>query len=289
MQSPRERLICPIDGNKEHRAQIDSYNELVETIYQRELELNQLRTSMVNMWHEIVKGGQTLDAKGAVIVPPAPDSPLDDRYHGWMSEVVRPLEAYIDQGVDPRDHYVDLKEIAEGESGTIFSARLVERDSHLLRLSPMVKAMDKDDFAHGRSAIVAIKSVMILPDGSPKLKDLQHELGLLKGLRHDNFIALDALYLDFLEDNLWVRMELMERSLAEIIDLVNQGLVLQDRAMARLASDVRNCSLVTLKYDSYLVLPGFDWFELSPSPRYCTSRCSLRQLVNQQARSFKTQ
>ena len=149
------------------------------------------------------------------------------------------LESYIDEGVDPRDHYLDLKEIAEGESGSVFSARLTPKDAGKLRLSTPVKARDKEQMSQEQTVLVAIKSVQIVPTGSPKLKDLQHELGLMKGLWHENIITLDGLYMDFLEDTLWIRMELMERSLADMIALVEEGLMIHDRMIARFASDVR--------------------------------------------------
>lgn len=166
-----------------------------------------------------------------------PSSPFE-RYRGWQSEVVAPLEEFIDDMVDPHDHYLDLKEIAEGESGSVYSARLIYKDADRLRLPPLVKARDSEDIANGREILVAIKSVAILPSGSQKLNDLQHELTLMRGLAQENLISLDALYVDLLEDTLWIRMELMERSLADVIALVDNGLILQDRTMARFASDV---------------------------------------------------
>ncbi|KAF8064011.1 STE/STE20/PAKA protein kinase [Lyophyllum atratum] len=166
-----------------------------------------------------------------------PLSPFQ-RYRGWLSAVVAPLEEFIDEVVDPRDFYLDLQEIAEGESGSVFAARLTDRNIHKLRLPPLVKAHDNDDLVNGRTTIVAIKSVAILPSGSPKLIDLQRELSLMKGLWHDNVLSMDAVYVDLKEDTLWIRMELMERSLADIIGLVGQGLILQDRTIARFASDV---------------------------------------------------
>ncbi|KAH6904493.1 STE/STE20/PAKA protein kinase [Coprinopsis sp. MPI-PUGE-AT-0042] len=169
----------------------------------------------------------------------APGSPFQ-RYRGWLSEVLKPLESFIDEGVDPRDHYLDLKEIAEGESGSVFSARLTPKDAGKLRLSAPVKAQDKEQIAQEQTVLVAIKSVQIVPSGSPKLKDLQHELGIMKGLWHENIITLDALYMDFLEDTLWIRMELMERSLADMIALVEEGLMIHDRMIARFASDILN-------------------------------------------------
>ncbi|KAF6750907.1 hypothetical protein DFP72DRAFT_1138883 [Ephemerocybe angulata] len=166
-----------------------------------------------------------------------PLSPFQ-RYRGWLSEVVAPLEDYIDEIVDPRDHYLDLKEIAEGESGSVYSARLTHKDAGRLRLPPLVKARDAEDIANGREILVAIKSVAIVPSGSPKLTDLRHELSLMRGLSQENLISLDALYVDLLEDTLWIRMELMERSLADVVALVDGGLILPDRTMARFASDI---------------------------------------------------
>ncbi|GLB44224.1 putative protein tyrosine kinase [Lyophyllum shimeji] len=172
-----------------------------------------------------------------------PLSPFQ-RYRGWLSAVVAPLEEFIDEAVDPRDFYLDLQEIAEGESGSVFAARLTDKNIHKLKLPPLVKARDNDDLVNGRTTLVAIKSVAILPSGSPKLVDLQRELSLMKGLWHDNVLSMDAVYVDLVEDTLWIRMELMERSLADVIGLVGQGLILQDRTIARFASD----TLLALEY-----------------------------------------
>jgi hypothetical protein len=170
----------------------------------------------------------------------SPLSPFQ-RYRGWLSAVVAPLEEFIDEAVDPREHYLDLREIAEGESGSVFAAVLNSSTAHKLRLPPLVKAKDADEILHGRTVLVAIKSVAIVPSGSPKLEDLQRELGLMRGLGlgHENVLGMDGVYVDLVEDSLWVRMELMERSLADIIGLAGDGLQLQERTIARFASDVR--------------------------------------------------
>ncbi|KAF8901035.1 kinase-like protein [Gymnopilus junonius] len=167
---------------------------------------------------------EPLSSGGAITstVTPETSTPLSpfQRYRGWLSDVVAPLEEFIDEAVDPRDHYLDLTEIAEGESET----------AHKLRLPPLIKAQDTDDVVNDRVKMVAIKSVAIVPSGSPKLVDLQRELSLMRGLGHENILGMDGF--------LWVRMELMERSLADIIGLVGDGLQLQERTMARFASDV---------------------------------------------------
>jgi hypothetical protein len=176
----------------------------------------------------------------------APLSPFQ-QYRGWLSAVVAPLEEFIDEAVDPRDHYLDLTEIAEGESGSVFSACLNPLTASELRLPPAIKAKDEEEISREQLKFVAIKSVAIVPSGSPKLVDLQRELTLMKGLGHDNVLGMDGVYVDLVEDSLWVRMELMERSLADMVELVGDGLMLQDRMLARFASDVRLFTFLWLR------------------------------------------
>ena len=182
----------------------------------------------------------TLPTAATTNIGTAPLSPFQ-QYRGWLSAVVAPLEEFIDEAVDPRDHYLDLKEIAEGESGSVFSACLNPVTASKLRLSPAIKAKDAEEMSQypEQLKLVAIKSVAIVPSGSPKLVDLQRELTLMKGLGHENVLGMDGVYVDLVEDSLWVRMELMERSLADMVGLVGDGLMLQDRMLARFASDVR--------------------------------------------------
>jgi len=145
------------------------------------------------------------------------------RYRGWVSHVVAPLEEFIDQVADPRELYYDLQEIAEAESGSVFAARVTKPKS--LGLASDV-------------SFVAIKNVPILPSGSHKIMDLRNELTLMGGVSHENVLTMDALYIDLVEDSLWIRMELMERSLADVVGLVTEGLMVQERMIARFASDV---------------------------------------------------
>jgi hypothetical protein len=154
--------------------------------------------------------------------------PAPLQYPGWLSEVVAPLGEFIDNATDPRAHYTDRREIAEGESGSVFAARVI--DEKPLGLSPAT-------LAGAKSGFVAIKNVPILPSGSPKLVDLEKELALMKGVSHGNILTMDALFVDLVEDSLWIRMELMERSLADVVGLVCEGLMVQERMIARFASD----------------------------------------------------
>jgi hypothetical protein len=163
--------------------------------------------------------------------------PVTARYRGWLSEVVEPLGEFIDEAIDPREYYIDLQEIAEGGSGSVFAAQIANYvDLTKLQLDPALIQRDRETLGSGRPVIIAIKNVPILPSGSPKLLGLEKELKLMKGLSHEHILSMDALYVDLVEDSLWIRMELMERSLADV--LVNSGLVLLDRMIARFASDV---------------------------------------------------
>ena len=53
---------------------------------------------------------------------------------------------------------------------------------------------------------------------------------------------MDALYLYLYpgpgEDALWIRMELMDRSLADVLELVDEGVVVGESVVGRVAADV---------------------------------------------------
>jgi hypothetical protein len=191
----------------------------------------------------------TTRAVGRTVLSPGPLTALGlaqtpvtpaQRYAGWVAAAVAPLEDFIDEAVEPNDFYTDLQEIAEGESGSVYSAALIPTAPlHRLKLPPLVLARDMDDIAHGRRALVAIKNVALVPGGSQKLIDVQRECRLLRGLWCEQVLGMDALYVDLVDDALWIRMELMERSLADVVGLVDEGLSLQEpRVLARFASDV---------------------------------------------------
>lgn len=148
---------------------------------------------------------------------PSPLTP-STRYPGWVSEVVAPLKAFTDAKSDPRNLFADMQEIAEGESGSVYAARIV---------SP----------GPNDPAYVAIKQVALVPSGSQKLDDLRKELTLMKKIRHENILAMEALYVDALEDALWIRMELMDRSLADILNLAEDGIALTEVHIAQFAAD----------------------------------------------------
>ncbi|KAI0920551.1 hypothetical protein AcV5_010260 [Taiwanofungus camphoratus] len=157
---------------------------------------------------------------------PSPANPAP-RYPGWVSAVVAPLRAFLDETVDPRVLFGELCEIGEGESGSVYAARI---------LAPLFPSSSSSSAPS--SSYVAIKNVPLLPSGSPKLEDLKRELSLMRNVQHPNILSMDALYVDVVEDSLWVRMQLMERSLADIVVLIEEGIVVEERPIAQFTRDV---------------------------------------------------
>jgi hypothetical protein len=84
----QERLNFPTDATKDHKVKIHTYNDMLEGIFQRELELAKLKASLVDMKLEIVEEAQTLDPKGQVILPSSlkPDSESSDAASSSSSE-----------------------------------------------------------------------------------------------------------------------------------------------------------------------------------------------------------
>ncbi|KAF9649741.1 kinase-like protein [Thelephora ganbajun] len=159
------------------------------------------------------------------------------RYPGWVSDVLSKvgLEAFIDEKVEPRDYFDKLTEVAEGESGFVYQAKVV-------RTVPGSKLTKR---GLQPSGVVAIKAVPILPSGSSKLEDLRREVEVMErvsgypvGASH--VLIMEAMYVDLQEDALWIRMELMERSLADVVALVEEGHLerMDEKVVARFASDI---------------------------------------------------
>jgi hypothetical protein len=167
------------------------------------------------------------------------------QYDGWVSEVVSPLREFIDGEINPRDHYLDLQEISERPGGSIlYFARLADSNREKLNLPQRVKDKDHSDLVSGRITFVAIKSIPIMPKGSPKLAELYRELCFMRDLSCENILGMDGLYIDLVDDALWIRMELMTRNLSSIVQLNAEGLVLSDSQIARCTRDVRSVSVV---------------------------------------------
>lgn len=187
--------------------------------------------------------------------------------------LLAPLRTFISP-IDPSTRFTDLVEIAEGESGSVYAARIPQEPS------PSVRGFAMERPIPAESSHVAIKRIVLPPASSVaslsgedesllsiKIASLLHELTLLKNLEHEHILLLDGVYVhtsadvnDGEDDNsaerssastavaldtsLWIRMELMERSLADVVALVAEGLALQERMVGRFTSDV----LVGLDY-----------------------------------------
>ncbi|KAI0052439.1 kinase-like protein [Auriscalpium vulgare] len=174
-------------------------------------------------------------------------SPHAQRYPGWVSEVVKPLAEFLDDSVDPRDLFVDLQEIAEGESGSVFSARM--QSSPAAPAHAFTPPTPTSPFpARARQDVVAMKCIPIVPSGSPKLSDLKRELELLRGVRHPNVLKMERLYVDLVDDSLWIAMELMDRSVADVLGVAleagGEDIVMGEKMVARFVWDV----LLALSY-----------------------------------------
>lgn len=193
--------------------------------------------------------------------------------------LLAPLHAFISP-VDPSTRFTDLVEIAEGESGSVYAARIPQEPSPLapplgterpipagmshvaikriaLPRAPSVTSSDGEGSITANPTVSAGAGESLL---SIKIASLLHELTLLKNLEHEHILLLDGVYahtgadINEGEDNLgehpsastaialdtslWIRMELMERSLADVIALVAEGLALQERILGRFTSDV---------------------------------------------------
>jgi hypothetical protein len=176
------------------------------------------------------------------------------RYPAWLAAIVLPLVEFIDDAADPRAIFTDLQEIAQGESGSVYAAHAVPAiaqqfrpmtpRSPARRLSQECKRFEKDSEG-GAVAQVAIKRVLIPRGGSSKLVDLRHELELARRFRHANVLRMERLYVDVVEESLWVGMELMDRSLADVLAVVGEDagdgygpVAVSEKMIARFVWDV---------------------------------------------------
>ncbi|KAJ6587597.1 kinase-like domain-containing protein, partial [Mycena vulgaris] len=158
---------------------------------------------------------------------------------GWFSSAIAPFNKFIDKLVNPRSHYLDLRKIAHGPGGTtVYVARLAEAQRDHLMLASHVKAQDQHDLLAGRPTFVAIKTVPIIPGDSSQFYEVLRELKLLRDMRCDHILGMDGLYVDPFEGMLWIRMELMIRTLSSVIELTAAGLVITDRKIAGSVKDI---------------------------------------------------
>lgn len=166
------------------------------------------RSSMIHAPHRHTPSGR------ALLVP----SHLDHLLRALsphIQNLVYQLAAFIQPG-NPQDQYVDMRQVAEGESGGIYAAHSTN------------------------GAVVAIKRVRVADNAKAKLESLSKEMVLLSGVVHSNILSYQGAWVlsESTRTELWIRMELMERSLADLLGLLEDGLVLEERHVARFAKDV---------------------------------------------------
>jgi len=63
----QERLTFLASAPREHKAKVNEYNELLEDIYQREIELGRIKLALVDMRSEIV--GEARHLEGTSVLP----------------------------------------------------------------------------------------------------------------------------------------------------------------------------------------------------------------------------
>jgi hypothetical protein len=82
---------------------------------------------------------------------------------------------------------------------------------------------DPDEgFVQAKHGLIAIKCVPLLRGHTEKLADLRRELELARTLRHANVLRMERLYVDVGEESLWIGMELMDRSLADVLAVIGE-------------------------------------------------------------------
>ncbi|KAI9451429.1 kinase-like domain-containing protein [Lactarius psammicola] len=178
------------------------------------------------------------------------------RYPAWIAAIVLPLAEFIDDAADPRVIFKDLQEIAHGESGSVYAADAAPSVAQQFqpptpRSPARALSQEVKEGCEGTMAVVAIKRVPLPRGGSAKLTDLQRELELTRSLRHANVLRMERLYVDVVEENLWIGMELMDRSLADVLGVVGEEAVddsgpvtVSEKMIARFVWDV----LLALSY-----------------------------------------
>jgi hypothetical protein len=151
------------------------------------------------------------------------------RYPSWLAAVVLPLAEFIDDSADPRVLFTDLQEIAQGESGSVYSAcaspTVAPQFQPSTPSSPASISSPEeadDGGTQAKQGLIAIKCVQLLRGRTEKVADLRRELELSRSLHHPNILCMERLYVDVAEESLWIGMELMDRSLADVLAVVGE-------------------------------------------------------------------
>jgi hypothetical protein len=224
------------------------------------------------------------------VSPPSFASTGAARYPAWLAAIVLPLAEFIDDAADPHVLFTELQEIAQGESGSVYSAHAAP--SVVQQFRPLSPRSPTEDSTEGASQ-VAIKRIPLQRGGTTKLVDLRHELELTRALHHANVLRMERLYVDVAEESLWIGMELLDRSLADVLAVVGgepeEGagapIEISEKMVARFMWDVSDCPFRFWRLsDCWMcdVIPGPPGAILHPQTSYCTSGRSLGQFASEQ-------
>lgn len=163
----------------------------------------------------------------------------DDRADAMMIRSQRlfgPLNPYL-SATDPLVRFSDLTQVAEGQFGPVYAARARDAGTSSAPKSSEGSGSSSHTSSSRFGTLVAVKTIKVEEENSPKVIALSAELAIMANVRHEFVLATAGLFVS--DDTLWVEMELMERSLADILPLIEEGLVVSEPEVARFASDVR--------------------------------------------------
>lgn len=158
-----------------------------------------------------------------------------------LPEAVKPAARFL-SSADPEAVFADMGLIGSGDSGDVFSAIGPGGAASGSTSASMVNAPAPE--------VVAIKVIKIHPPRDPKteqergvsrLDALSSELALWTACQHNHILALyDVFYASHTSayPGVWISQELADRSLADIVGLKTAGLVIEERHMAKLLSDI---------------------------------------------------
>ena len=58
----QERIDCPTTAPKDHKLKVQQYNDLLEDIFQREVELSNIKSTLLDMRHEILEEARIFES-----------------------------------------------------------------------------------------------------------------------------------------------------------------------------------------------------------------------------------
>ncbi|KAI0290296.1 kinase-like domain-containing protein [Russula brevipes] len=156
------------------------------------------------------------------------------RYPSWLAAIVLPLAEFMMTRRIPMRSSRTCKRLLRVRAApcTLHTLRLSSRPSSDRQRrarqrrsgcsSPSSLSDDESGASEQKPTLVAIKRVRLIRDTTTGLTDLRRELELARALRHANVLRMERLYVDVVEESLWIGMELMDRSLADVLAVVGE-------------------------------------------------------------------